>query len=293
MFYRPDSTRLMVVPVVLILAALGGILLLATLACALTSQLPSETPLPTATNVPPAEVVVVPQQVVVTSSPDPALIYATLTAVAARPTQTPIVVTQVVAQPVVNTTTLQVVLPANCQVRADWQPYVVQAGDTVGDLAIATNTALADLVVANCLTTPDIINVGQTLYLPRQPVNYLLPATTAPLASTATPEGPAPVIGFVMVEPAVVDSGSYLIAPGNVTVRAQGVANTARVAFYMSAVGTEAAPILVGIDDNMTDGAVILWQVGPSPFVANLWAVAIGPSGLEASTDPILVANHG
>jgi LysM repeat protein len=283
----------MVVPVVLIMAALGGILLLATLACALTSQLPSEAAIPTATNVPPAEVVVVPQQIVVTPQMDPALIYATLTAVAVQPTQTPYVITQLATPSTLTTTTLQVVLPANCQVRTDWPAYVVQPGDTVGDLAIATNTALADLVVANCLATPDIINVGQTLYLPRQPVNYLLAVTSAPLVSTATPEGPAPEIGFVMVEPAVVDSGSYLIAPGNVTVRAQGVSGTARVAFYMSAVGTESAPVLVGIDNNMTDGAVILWQVGPTPFVANLWAVAIGPSGLEASTDPILVANHG
>ena len=293
MFHRPDSTRLMVVPVVLVMAALGGILLLAMLACALTSQLPAETAIPTATNVPPAEVVVVPQDVVVTSTADPALIYATLTAVAALPTQTPFVVTQAAVQPVVNTTVIQVALPANCQVRTDWQPYIVQAGDTVGDLAIATNTALADLIIANCLTTPDIINVGQTLYLPRQPVNYLLPATSAPVVSTTSPDGRAPTIGFVLVEPAVVDNGTYLIAPGTVTVRAQGVSNAARVAFYLSAVGTEAAPILVGIDDNMTDGAVILWQVGPSPFVANVWGVAIGPSALEASTDPILVANHG
>ncbi len=292
MFYRPDSTRLMVVPVVLILAALGVILLLAMLACALTSQLPAESAIPTATNVPPAEVVVVPQQVVVTSTADPAFIYATLTAVAALPTQTPFVVTQAVQQ-VANTTVIQVALPANCQVRTDWQAYVVQPGDTVGDLAIATNTALADLIVANCLTTPDIINVGQTLYLPRQPVNYLLPATSVPVVTTLVPDGRAPTIGFVLVEPAVVDSGTYLIAPGTVTVRAQGVSNAARVAFYLSAVGTESAPILIGIDDNMTDGAVILWQLGPTPFVANVWGVAIGPSGLESSTDPILVANQG
>lgn len=291
MFYRPDSTRLMVLPVVLVLAALGGILLLATLACALTSQLPAETPIPTATNVPPAEVVVVPQEVVVTPTQDPALLYATLTAAAVQPTQTPYVVTQVVQA--VSTTQLEVVLPANCQVRTDWQPYVVQAGDTVGDLAIATNTALADLIVGNCLTTPDIINVGQTLYLPRQPVNYLLPATSAPVVVTNAPSLRPPEIGFVLVEPAVVDAGRYLIAPGNVTIRAQGVSNATRVTFYLSAVGTETPPVLIGTDNNMTDGAVLLWRVEGTPFVANVWAVATSPDGLESSTDPILVANNG
>ncbi len=292
MFSRPDSSQRMVVPVVLILAALGVILLLAMLACALTSQLPTQTAIPTATNVPPADVVI-PQGAVVTASPNPALLYGTLTAVAALPTQTPFVVTQAVAQPVTNTTVLQVVLPANCQIRTDWQPYVVQAGDTVGDLAIATNSAVVDLVTGNCLTTPDIIAVGQTLYLPRQPVNYLLPATSAPVVLATAPSTRTTTIGFVLVEPAVVDNGRYLIAPGNVTVRAQGVSNASRVTFYLSSVGTEAPPVLIGIDDNMTDGAVLLWPVGATPFVANVWAVASGPDALESSTDPILVANNG
>lgn len=289
MFYRPDSSRLMVLPVVLIMAALGGVLMLAMLACALTSQLPA-TAIPTATNVPPAEVVVIPQDVVVTS--DPQMLFATLTAVAAQPTQTPFIVTQPVvqAEPV---SVLQVALPANCRVRDDWQPYIVQAGDTVGDLAIATNTALADLVVANCLTTPDIINVGQTLYLPRAPINYLLPPTTAPVVVTSAPSVRPPTIGFVLVEPAVVDNGRYLIAPGNVTVRAQGVSNAISVVFYLSAVGTEAPPILIGTDNNMTDGAFVTWPVTSTQFVANVWARAIGPDGTEASTDPILVANNG
>lgn len=292
MFYRPDSSRPMILPVVLVMAALGGILLLATLACALTSQLPAQTPIPTATNVPPAEVVVVPQEVVVTS--DPLMLYATLTAVAVQPTQTPFVVTQpvVLDTPV---TALQVALPANCQIRSDWTAYTVQAGDTVGDLAIATNTALADIIIGNCLTTPDIINVGQTLYLPRQPVIYLPPATAVPVAIVATsaPSVRPPTIGFVMVEPAVVDNARYLIAPGNVTVRAQGVSNATRVAFYLSAVGAESPPILVGVDDNMADGALLIWPVPSTPFLANVWARAIGPDGTEVSTDPILVVNNG
>jgi hypothetical protein len=284
----------MVLPVVLALGALGALLLLATLACALTSQLPTQSAIPTATNVPPAEVVVVPQSEVVTATPNAAFLYATLTAVAVLPTQTPFVISQpAVTQVIQNTTVLQISLPANCQIRTDWLPYVVQAGDTVGDLAIATNSAVVDLVTGNCLSTPDIINVGQTLYLPRQPVNYLIPATSAPVVATVVPAGPLATIGFVLVEPAIVDNGRYLIAPGNVTVRAQGVSNASRVTFYLSSVGTEAAPVIIGVDDNMADGAVFVWQVGPTPFVANVWAVASSPTSIEVSTDPILVANNG
>ena len=51
--------------------------------------------------------------------------------------------------------------------------------------------------------------------------------------------------------------------------------------------------ILVGIDDNMTDGALLIWPVPSTPFLANVWARAIGPDGTEVSTDPILVVNNG
>nr|PZN52970.1 MAG: hypothetical protein DIU68_13520 [Chloroflexota bacterium] len=287
MFRGPDSTRLMAVPVVLILIALAGLLLLGMVACALSAQFQAA-PLPTATDVPQAEVVVVPQEVVVTPTTSLEDLALTLTAAVPLPTQTPFVVTQPVVEAQAQPPNIDV--PANCQVRTDWTAYTVQAGDTLGALAIATNTPLVDLVIGNCLQNPDLITTGQTLYLPRAPA-ALPPAALPPVAADSGNEGPG--IGFVLVEPAVVDNAQYLIAPGNVTVRAQGVSNAIRVSFFMSPVGTEAAPVLIGIDNNLSDGAAVLWQVGATPFVANVWAVATSPVNVEATTNPILVANNG
>jgi LysM repeat protein len=270
----------MIVPVAVVLLVLGGILVLAMIACAITSQLPANAPAPSAT---PVSVVVVPQSVVVTSTPGPSMILLTLTAAAPLPTQTPYIVQQTVVVPDTNIITI----PVSCAVRGDWVPYTVQAGDTVGGLAIATNTALADIVLGNCLTNPDIIQVGQVLYLPRTPVVSTSPAVTMVAGGTL------PSIGFVTVEPAVVQSGAYIITPGDITIRAQAVSNTRRVEFYIAPTGTATAPTLLGVDDNLTDGAALIWRVPAGAMLVNLWATAVSPDNLSVSTNPILVINNG
>lgn len=285
MLNRLRSDRPWLLPGILILTAIACIMALGMAAWALTNQEATVVSVPTATNVPPVEVVVVPQVVSPTLTP----VVPTIPAVALA-TWTPVTV-PVVVQVQVTVPPLSIALPANCQIRTDWQPYIVQAGDTVGALAIATNTALADIVVGNCLTNPDIIEVGATLYLPRQPQTLIIQNTEN--EASPIPGGTVPTAGFVLVEPSLVESGRYLIAPGRTTVRAQGVTNAVRVSFYMAAVGTNAGPVLLGVDENMADGAFILWTVDQTPILMNVWAVATSPSNIDVSTNPILVANNG
>ncbi|MGE5590253.1 MAG: LysM peptidoglycan-binding domain-containing protein [Bacillota bacterium] len=45
-------------------------------------------------------------------------------------------------------------------------PYVVQPGDTVFIIAQKFRTSMAAIIGANCLPNPDLINVGQVLYIP-------------------------------------------------------------------------------------------------------------------------------
>lgn len=45
-------------------------------------------------------------------------------------------------------------------------PYVVQPGDTVFIIAQKFRTSVAAITGANCLPNPDLINVGQVLYIP-------------------------------------------------------------------------------------------------------------------------------
>jgi hypothetical protein len=302
---RDSST--IVLPVILIIAGIVALLAMATVACALTSQAADSTPVPTATNVPQVQVVVVTDTPALGATLDPAFLMLTSTA-AARfvPTIAPVIVQQVVpttapviAQQVVPVTPLSeqidvqvytplnVPLPAGCAVRTDWTPYTIQAGDTIGGLAIATNTALADLVIGNCLTTPDVIEVGQTVYLPQNVLASYTPLATVPPGVTA------PHAGFVLAEPSVVNAGTFLIAPGNVTLRAQAVENAATVSFYTAPIGTTSSPVLIGTDQNLSDGVTVMWQVNAAPFVANVWTVAAGADGVQDISDPILVTNNG
>ncbi|MFN8377857.1 MAG: LysM peptidoglycan-binding domain-containing protein [Anaerolineae bacterium] len=58
--------------------------------------------------------------------------------------------------------------PTVCAAPLDWFPYIVQAGDTLTDIATRTSSTVQELVVRNCLASPDAIFVGQTLYVPVQ-----------------------------------------------------------------------------------------------------------------------------
>lgn len=262
--------------------------------------------------------------------------------VAQAPTWTPIPViinnnTGVVAAVATSVPIATAVPPAvlaNCTIRSDWQTYVVQPGDTLGVLSIATNSELNELALGNCLGNPDMIAVGQTLLLPRLPADWyvqslntsisegtIVPAdaTQIPVATvvntvadntalnaqvaaapTVTPavvvlsvSSSSPMIGYVLAEPSFIDNGRFLVAPGEVILRAQGVTNAARVTFFMAAINTDTAPMAMGIDDNMIDGASIRWVFDQTPVLANVWAVATSPDGTEATTNPIVVVNNG
>jgi hypothetical protein len=56
-----------------------------------------------------------------------------------------------------------------CVVRAEWEIYTIVAGDTLSSLALRTNATVAELMTANCLSDPNLIQVGQTLVVPRPP----------------------------------------------------------------------------------------------------------------------------
>jgi hypothetical protein len=58
--------------------------------------------------------------------------------------------------------------PTVCAVPPGWFPYVVQAGDTLTDIAARSSSTVQELVVRNCLASADAIFVGQTLFVPVQ-----------------------------------------------------------------------------------------------------------------------------
>lgn len=65
--------------------------------------------------------------------------------------------------------------------------YVVQAGDTLTDIALRFGTTVDALLAANDLSDRDLIQEGQTLVIPITGTEPNLPPTAEPLSSTAIP----------------------------------------------------------------------------------------------------------
>lgn len=53
-----------------------------------------------------------------------------------------------------------------CNKQTTWQAYIVEAGDTLFNIAQRGNTSVDTLVSANCLVDAGLISVGQVLYVP-------------------------------------------------------------------------------------------------------------------------------
>lgn len=85
--------------------------------------------------------------------------------------------------------------------------YRIKAGDTLGALAVEFNVGIEDILIANGLTDPDSIYVGQIIYIPTaplpKPTSTSLPPTivaspTIRPSATAT-RGPTPTITLTPV----------------------------------------------------------------------------------------------
>src|SRR5690606_6238553 len=96
----------------------------------------------------------------------------------------------------------------NCGVRTDWPVYIVPRGATLSRIAQRTGSSTGELALGNCLNNVNIIEVGQQLRVPRQPI-VITPAATVP----AGPSGPA------VIEISSPQQGGVLNPSSPITVR--------------------------------------------------------------------------
>ncbi len=103
--------------------------------------------------------------------------------------------------------------------------YVVAAGDTLGKIATEFDVPLEDIMMANGLTNPNIINVGQSLIIP---VGGLTPPTdTPPAATDVSPTQailPTVTAEFVQGDVNVMIAG--VVNPGSLPAEAVFIRNT-------------------------------------------------------------------
>ena len=76
--------------------------------------------------------------------------------------------------------------------------YIVQAGDTLGTIADQFEVSVADIIYVNNLENPDVLSVGQVLYIPIGglviPTETTIPPTivASPTPRTTATPGPSP-----------------------------------------------------------------------------------------------------
>ena len=70
-------------------------------------------------------------------------------------------------------------------------PYLVEAGDSLGGIAVRFGVSMADLMVVNNIDNPDRLLVGQTIFIPSaplpEPTGTALPSPTPSPSLTASP----------------------------------------------------------------------------------------------------------
>lgn len=143
----------------------------------------------------------------------------------------------------------------NCQLQSGWPVYVVQPGDTLGTIAQATGSTVNSLTSANCLSNPDLLSVGQRLRVPR-----------LPLPPTITPPSTQPgvlIAGKINFSESVAVVGDNVTLPAGKTITlsySQAAAAITSVAFVLRSPNGAVGGVIGG-DNNLNDGASILWAV--------------------------------
>lgn len=158
----------------------------------------------------------------------------------------------------------------NCLVQSTWPVYTVAAGDTLGVIAELTGTTVNQLVQANCLSSSELIYVGQPLRVP------VLPAYPTAAATIPSTSGPGPVFGQQLAAvPYWMDTNRAAVTYSE-TVRLDvgQVIDAVSVAFFVND-PTGGPAIAIGQDIDPWDGAFVDYDF-PAPGIYSFQAVAYG-----------------
>lgn len=205
----------------------------------------------------------------VVDNPPPAPTSTQPNAVVERPTNRPATMTPLPTVP----TTIPPTSAPTCTPRTDWPLYKVVTGDTLGRIAVRAGSSTAELIQANCLANANLISVGQSLRVPRQPT----PPTSIP--PTLTPTLAVQNMGTISVSPTVTgDAGNFELNSGtNITIKWEsGPADMIRTDFFKK--GYDGSMTLIGSDGNSSDGISTTW-IAEANFQGTLTASAIRSDG--------------
>lgn len=163
-----------------LLSAVGSsLLVVAAMSLALAEGIRPVAVIPILTNTPSLTLAVTLAPAATTTTPAPGL--------TVEPTETrPFLLTATVEQPTI------------CAVPANWQPYIVQYGDRLEDLAVQYGTTVEEIIQANCMDSASLVP-GVVLYLPKllATATVTVTLTVPPIVYQPTPAPCGPPLGWV------------------------------------------------------------------------------------------------
>ncbi len=183
-----------------------------------------------------------------------------------------------------------------CAVPVGWAAYTVRAGDTLGNLATSYNTNVTILQNGNCLASPELIFVGQVLYVPSgsSGVVVTLAPSLTPSGSTqttptqATTGGQAPrTLSTLTIRPTLTRTDGVLVTLQQEIALDVGVVTDAnRVIYYARTTPTDPNPVQVGQDTDPFDGTQLTYTF--NTFDSELYFFAVAQNEFGTSTSPLV-----
>ncbi|MCY3921896.1 MAG: LysM peptidoglycan-binding domain-containing protein [Chloroflexi bacterium] len=154
--------------------------------------------------------------------------------------------------------------PPETTVVIEYETYVVEAGDTLADIAETMDVDLHDLIAVNELDSPDLLYIGRELTVP---VELMVTAPVEPTEPTFEP---------VEVAPSITDAG---VVYGTIRDHERGVVNSAVVAasqtdpsvrLVEACIDGERRTYIMGLP--LTEGlARIYWRFDEGPLSTDRW----------------------
>ncbi|MBN2470284.1 MAG: LysM peptidoglycan-binding domain-containing protein [Anaerolineae bacterium] len=167
-------------------------------------------------------------------------------------------------------------VPPTCIRRTSWPVYTVARGDTLSRIAQRIGSSANELTTANCLANPNLLEVGQRLYVPRLPVY----------------RGSAGALQVTNLSPT--SAYSYTAQPGAALTLAWPEVNTqgvTRVEFYAEYTAPVQQQQTLGADGYLADGAALTIHVTQHNSSAILRAAAFNGDQLVQNTATPIVIN--
>ncbi len=156
--------------------------------------------------------------------------------------------------------------PGGCNIPVGWVEHNVARGETLSIIARRVHSTVTELIQANCISTPNIIRVGQIIYVPKN-IDKTLVGTSRPPLSQSPPDE----VGTVSVSSSISgDSGNFVLLHDSVITLTweDGPKDAEYVVFWLfppgwtlDRAGTDNPPL--GRDEDGSDGWSIDWTVEP------------------------------